>query len=51
MFLDVFVVGRATVGGMVNGMVAGLVGITPAAGYVDRYGAFSMGSRPASSPS
>ncbi len=43
MFLDVFVVGRATVGGMVNGMVAGLVGITPAAGYVDGYGAFAIG--------
>jgi Amt family ammonium transporter len=43
MFLDVFLVGRATVGGMVNGMVAGLVGITPAAGYVDGYGAFAIG--------
>jgi Amt family ammonium transporter len=36
-------VGRVTVGGMVNGMVAGLVGITPAAGYVDGYGAFAIG--------
>jgi ammonium transporter, Amt family len=43
MFLDVFVVGKVTVGGMVNGMVAGLVGITPAAGYVDGYGAFAIG--------
>jgi ammonium transporter, Amt family len=43
MFLDVFIVGRPTVGGMVNGMVAGLVGITPAAGYVDGYGAFAIG--------
>ena len=43
MFLDVFVVGRPTVGGMVNGMIAGLVGITPAAGYVDGYGAFAIG--------
>jgi Amt family ammonium transporter len=43
MFLDVFIMGRPTVGGMVNGMVAGLVGITPAAGYVDGYGAFAIG--------
>jgi Amt family ammonium transporter len=43
MFLDVFIVGRATVGGMVNGMVAGLVAITPAAGYVNGYGAFAIG--------
>jgi Amt family ammonium transporter len=43
MFLDVFIVGRVTVGGLVNGMVAGLVGITPAAGYVDGYGAFAIG--------
>jgi len=43
MFLDVFVVGKVTVGGMVNGMVAGLVGITPAAGFVNGYGAFAIG--------
>jgi Amt family ammonium transporter len=43
MFLDVFIVGRPTVGGMINGMIAGLVGITPAAGYVDGYGAFAIG--------
>src|SRR5258708_4320021 len=43
MFLDVFIVGRVTVGGLVNGMIAGLVGITPAAGYVDGYGAFAIG--------
>jgi Amt family ammonium transporter len=43
MFLDVFIVGRPTVGGMVNGLIAGLVGITPAAGYVDGYGAFAIG--------
>jgi len=43
MFLDIFVVGRVTVGGMVNGLIAGLVGITPAAGYVDGYGAFAIG--------
>jgi len=43
MFLDVFVVGKPTVGGIINGMIAGLVGITPAAGYVDGYGAFAIG--------
>jgi len=43
MFLDVFIVKRPTVGGMVNGMIAGLVGITPAAGYVDGYGALAIG--------
>jgi len=43
MSLDVFIVGRVTVGGLVNGLVAGLVGITPAAGYVDGYGAFAIG--------
>src|SRR4030088_304770 len=39
MMLDVFIVGRPTVGGLVNGMIAGLVGITPAAGLVDGSGA------------
>jgi ammonium transporter, Amt family len=43
MFLDVFIVGRPTVGGIVNGIIAGLVGITPAAGFVDGYGAFAIG--------
>ncbi|HVB77635.1 MAG TPA: ammonium transporter, partial [Candidatus Nitrosotalea sp.] len=43
MFLDVFILGRPTVGGMVNGMIAGLVAITPAAGYVDGYGALAIG--------
>jgi Amt family ammonium transporter len=28
---------------MINGMIAGLVAITPAAGYVDGYGAFAIG--------
>src|SRR3979409_1220189 len=43
MVLDVFVVGKPSVGGMVNGMIAGLVGLTPAAGYVDGYGALAIG--------
>jgi ammonium transporter, Amt family len=44
MFLDVFAGGgKATVGGMINGMIAGLVAITPAAGYVDGFGALAIG--------
>jgi Amt family ammonium transporter len=43
MFLDVFLKGRANVGGMINGMVAGLVAITPAAGYVPGWGALIIG--------
>jgi len=43
MFMDIVFTGRVTVGGMVNGMVAGLVGITPAAGFVNGYGAFAIG--------
>jgi Amt family ammonium transporter len=43
MFLDVFATGKATVGGMINGMIAGLVGITPAAGYVNGFGALAIG--------
>ncbi len=43
MFLDVFVFGKATVTGMINGMIAGLVAITPAAGFVNGYGALAIG--------
>jgi ammonium transporter, Amt family len=43
MFLDVFVRGKATVGGMINGMIAGLVAITPAAGFVNGFGALGIG--------
>ena len=43
MFLDVFVFGKATVSGMINGMIAGLVAITPAAGFVNGYAAFAIG--------
>src|SRR5580698_10283386 len=35
--------GKASVLGAVNGMIAGLVAITPAAGYVDGYGALIIG--------
>jgi Amt family ammonium transporter len=43
MFLDVFLTGKATVTGMISGMVAGLVAITPAAGYVNGFGALAIG--------
>jgi Amt family ammonium transporter len=43
MFLDVFVKGKATIVGMINGMIAGLVAITPAAGYVTGWGALAIG--------
>ncbi len=43
MFMDVFGTGRATVTGMINGMIAGLVAITPAAGYVNGFGALAIG--------
>jgi ammonium transporter, Amt family len=34
---------KPSVVGAINGMIAGLVGITPAAGYVDGYGAIAIG--------
>jgi Amt family ammonium transporter len=43
MILDAFIIGKPSVGGMINGMIAGLVAITPAAGYVNGYGAFAIG--------
>lgn len=43
MLLDVFIMGKPTVGGMINGMIAGLVAITPGAGYLDGYGALVVG--------
>jgi len=43
MFLDVFTSGKANIGGMINGMIAGLVGITPGAGFVDGFGAIIIG--------
>ena len=41
--LDVWVRGRATLSGAINGMIAGLVAITPAAGYVNGLGALLIG--------
>jgi len=41
--MDKMAYGKPSVIGAVNGMIAGLVGITPAAGYVDGYGALIIG--------
>jgi Amt family ammonium transporter len=41
--LDYKSYGKPSVVGAVNGMIAGLVAITPAAGYVDGYGALVIG--------
>jgi Amt family ammonium transporter len=40
---DVFRTGKPSVVGMINGMIAGLVAITPGAGYVNGYGAIIIG--------
>ena len=41
--LDTMSTGKPSVVGMINGMIAGLVAITPGAGYVDGYGAIIIG--------
>jgi Amt family ammonium transporter len=41
--MDKFAYGKPSVLGAVNGMIAGLVAITPAAGYVDGWGAIIIG--------
>ncbi len=43
LLLDVFKTGKPKLVGSINGMIAGLVAITPAAGYVDGFGAFAIG--------
>jgi Amt family ammonium transporter len=40
---DMFATKKANAVSMINGMITGLVGITPAAGYVDGYGALAIG--------
>ena len=40
---DMFATKKANAVSMINGMITGLVGITPAAGYVDGYGAMAIG--------
>lgn len=42
--LDTYIVGKPTVLGAISGGVAGLVGITPAAGFVDVFGALVIGA-------
>jgi Amt family ammonium transporter len=44
MLLDVFFAGKSNVGGMINGMICGLVAITPGAGFVDGFGAIIVGA-------
>ena len=43
MFFDMFATGKASLVGAINGMVCGLVAITPAAGYVNGFGAVVIG--------
>jgi Amt family ammonium transporter len=43
MFMDKMTYGKPSVLGAVNGMIAGLVAITPAAGFVDGWGAIIIG--------
>ena len=43
LFLDYFVTGKPNAVSMINGMITGLVGITPGAGYMDGYGAVLVG--------
>jgi ammonium transporter, Amt family len=43
MLLDVFMTGKSNVAGMINGMIAGLVAITPGAGWVNGFGAILIG--------
>ena len=42
-FLDIIAYGRPSILGVVNGMICGLVAITPAAGYVNGIGAIVIG--------
>lgn len=44
MGLDHWATGRVTLTGAINGLVSGLVAITPAAGYVNGYGALAIGA-------
>jgi Amt family ammonium transporter len=50
MLLDVFMTGKSNVAGMINGMIAGLVAITPAAGFVNGFGAIAIGAVGATIP-
>jgi ammonium transporter, Amt family len=43
LILDMFAVGKPNAVSMINGMITGLVAITPCAGYVDGFGAMATG--------
>ena len=43
MMIDTFATGKPNLLGSVNGMITGLVAITPAAGYINGYGAILLG--------
>jgi Amt family ammonium transporter len=43
LILDMFALGHPSAVSMINGMITGLVAITPCAGYVDGYGAIGVG--------
>ena len=43
MIMDIFFLKKPTIVGMLSGMIAGLVAITPGAGYVNAYAAFAIG--------
>jgi len=43
LILDMWAIGKPNGVSMINGMITGLVGITPAAGYVDGWGAVAIG--------
>jgi Amt family ammonium transporter len=43
LILDMFATGHANAVSMINGMITGLVAITPCAGFVDGYGAIGTG--------
>lgn len=43
MFIDMFATNKGSIEGAINGMICGLVAITPAAGYVNGYGAIAIG--------
>ncbi len=43
LILDMFALGHPSAVSMINGMITGLVAITPAAGFVDGYGAIGVG--------
>jgi Amt family ammonium transporter len=43
LILDMFATGKPNAVSMINGMIVGLVGITPGAGYMNGYGAMAVG--------